>query len=110
MSLNGIPSDVSLNLHGMKKTENGSRKGDGVLDRDAKGFLLIIINFKVRGYQNQNPDSLNKKYCFQGIIFSIGTRIFQISCGLLHPIAIYLIAIPNLTLLNSESQQNAADT
>ena len=99
-----------LNLHGEKMTENGSRKGDGVLDRDAKGFLLIIINFKVRGYQNQNPDSLNKKYCFQGIIFSIGTRIFQISCGLLHPIAIYLIAIPNLTLLNSESQQNAADT
>jgi len=105
----GNPLIFPLNLHGEKMTENGFRKGDGVLDRDTKGFSLII-NFNVRGYQKQNPNSLNKKYCFQGIIFSIGASIFQISCGLLHPIAIYLISIPNLTLLNSESQQNAADT
>ena len=75
-------------------TENGSRKGHGVLHRDAKGFLLIIV----RGYQKQNPNSFNQKHCFQGIIFSIGGSIFQIRCGKLHPIGIYLIAMPNLTL------------
>lgn len=36
--------------------------------------------------------------------------VFKISSRPSHPMAIYLIATPTLTLLNSQSQQNAAET
>ena len=36
--------------------------------------------------------------------------LFKVSCQLLLPTAIYIIAMPILNLLNSQSQQNAADT
>ena len=36
--------------------------------------------------------------------------VFKISHHPSHPMATYLIAMPSLTLLKSQSQQNAADT
>ena len=68
-------------------------------------FFLFAAQLSL-GTCTINPISLSLK-----IESNLASSIFKISHQLSHPtVIIYLIVMPTLTLLNSQSQQNATDT